>query len=391
MKQYDIAIVGGGMVGAALANALKNTAFSILLIDASPLQASMDHRLIALTYNSCQVFKNLTLWPALQPHATEIKKIHVSSRGHFGATRIAASEVNLPQLGYLIPAKAINAALTDQLAQQKNLTIVRPAKLTALTQQPDHVTLTIENDRLECCSAKLVMAADGTHSTVRELLGIGTEKIAYHQKALVSQIDLQRHHQHIAYERFLPTGAIAMLPLGDSRAALIWTDQTERVDALLKLSDREFLQELQQHFGFRLGKFLHVHHRAFYPLQFVQAKQQAQGRVLLMGNAAHTLHPIASQGLNLALYEIAVLAEQLGAQTPHSLSLPDLTDYFKQQQISIDLSHRLAHLFSANFLGIQAARQLGLIGLDNCAMAKTFFIKRAMGSAGFIPKLFRND
>lgn len=388
MKQYDIAIIGGGMAGATLAVALQNTGFHTLLIDATPLQSGTDHRLIALAHNSCNVFKNLNLWPELSAHAAAIKKIHVSKRGQFGSTEINAHDAGLSALGHLIPAKAINAALNDRLATLKNFTQLRPAKLIALTQHSDEVELAIDHDgELEYCRAKIVIGADGTQSTVRNLVNITTETFDYQQKALVTQVDLQRDHHHVAYERFLSAGAIAMLPLAEKKVAVIWSDNNAQIDALLKLSDAEFLQTLQQQFGFRLGKFVRVHQRAFYPLQFVKATEQSKGRVILIGNAAHTMHPVASQGLNLTLHEIAVLVEKLSAQS--ELIVPQLDDL--QQQVSMNLSHRLTQLFSADFFVVNTARQMGLFGMDVLTGVKKLFIARAMGNAGAVPELCRAD
>lgn len=389
MKHYDIAIIGGGMVGAALACALQHTAYKIILIDATPLNSSIDHRLIALTYNSCMLFKNLQLWPELVSHATAINAIHVSNRGHFGSTQITAQDAGLNELGHLVPAKDINAACATKLATLKNLEIRRPAKLTGLNQNTEHATLTVATGATtETITAQIVVGADGTHSTVREILGIKTETVDYQQKALVAQVDLQRSHHHIAYERFTPTGAIAMLPLQAQRVATIWSDSNERIDGLLKLSDDNFLQELQQQFGYRLGKLVKSHQRACYPLQFVKAHEQQLGRVVLIGNAAHTVHPIAAQGLNLALYEIAVLSENLITQSPTTLTLPDLSQYFNQQKNNMVLSHRLTQLFSADFFALNIARQAGLLGLDICVTAKQQFIKRALGRREHIPNLF---
>lgn len=389
---FDITIVGSAMVGATLACALQDTDFRILLIDAEAAAPSRDKRLIALTHSSCNIFKNLNLWSSLSSHATAIHEIHVSNRGRFGSTRLHAKEAGLDTLGHVVPAQNINQALSEKLSSLKNLTILRPAKLTALTQNDSKVTLTIktENGSEEIIS-EIVVGADGTFSTVRELLGITTETIDYQQKALVTQTELQRDHQYIAYERFLPTGAIAMLPLAERRVATIWSDTEKNITALLALSDEEFLQQLQMQFGYRLGKLLKTHERAFYPLKRVNAKQQTSGRVILIGNAAHTLHPVAAQGLNLSLYEIAVLKDALSTQQPESLTLPDLSRELQQQNISMTLSHQLTRLFSTDFFMVNAARQMGLIGFDLCATAKKHFIKRVTASHGFVPTLLLRD
>lgn len=388
--RYEKVIIGGGMVGAALACALDSSG-EIALIDAS-LNHSEDQRLIALNHSSYTLFKNLSIWPALKPHATAIQEVHVSTRGHFGITRLRAEELGVDVLGYVVPAKEINRALYQKLAAAKNINLLRPAELTALKQESSHVTLTIKSDTaIQTLEANCVIAADGTHSTVRELLGIPTEIIDYQQKAIVTITELQRSHRNIAYERFLLNGAIAMLPLADHSVATIWSSDEKNSDVLLQLSDSEFLEQLQQQFGYRLGHLVKIRERFVYPLKFVKAKEQTNQRIVLIGNAAHTVHPIAAQGLNLALYEIAVLADFFNRQTTEHFSLDNLTELFQQQNASLNLSHRLTQLFSADFFGIKIARQLGMFGLDICQVAKQRFGKRVLGKMGQVPNLLVDE
>jgi 2-octaprenyl-6-methoxyphenol hydroxylase len=379
--RYDIVIVGGGMVGAALACALKNPNYRIALIDAVASHAE-DKRLIALNHSSCVLFKNLGIWPALAPHAAAIKTVHVSSRGHFGTTRLAAEEIDLTELGHVIPAKEINLALYAELAKLGNITLLCPTKLIGLTEFSTHVELITDTVTIE---TQIVIAADGTYSTVRDLLHIPTEIIDYQQKALVTITELQREHQHIAYERFLTAGAIAMLPLTGLQVATIWSGNAADIDNLLNLSDVAFLQTLQENFGYRLGKLKKIHERFVYPLKLIRTKEQLRERIILIGNAAHTVHPIAAQGLNLALYEIAVIAEHLNTK----LSLTDLPDYLRQQKFSINLSHYLTQLFSSDFFVANFARQLGMVGFDVFMLAKKYFAKRALGQARKMPKLLQ--
>lgn len=387
IERYDIVIVGGGMVGAALACALKHTSYRIALIDAAITHAE-DKRFIALNHSSCILLKNLGLWHALSAHAAAIREVHVSHRGHFGTTRLNAAEMRLSELGHVVPAKYINIVLYDELAKLENLTLQRPAKLIALDQHESHATLTLETPAgNKTLDATIVIAADGTHSTVRELLNIQTETIDYKHKALVTITELQREHQHIAYERFLAEGAIAMLPLTGLRAATIWSGKENDIDALLNLSDADFLQRLQQYFGFRLGPLQKTEQRFSYPIKLIKAKQQIKHRVILVGNAAHTVHPIAAQGLNLALYEIAVLAEHLSKH----LDLSDMPNFLKQQNASINISHYLTRLFSTDFCLFNTARQIGMMGLDIFLPAKQKFAKRVLGRMGKLPSLLVED
>jgi len=384
--RYDVVIVGGGMVGLALACALPKQ--RIALIDAVPITPSNDPRLIALTYSSCCLLKNLGVWSSLSEHATPIKQIHVSHRGHFGITRIHAHELKLPELGYLIPAKYINAALEEQLKQLSHVDVLRPATLKTLSQLEDHVTLSLQlGDDIKTLTANKVIGADGTHSTVRDLLNIPTKTIDYHQSAIVTITELQRHHDSIAYERFLKQGAIAMLPMTENRVATIWTDDTDTISALLKLDDAEFLKTLQQHFGYRLGRLLKIHQRHIFPLKLILAEKQHVEHITLIGNAAHTLHPVAAQGLNLALYEVAELSQAARGDTSTYLQESEHVKINKQ------LSHQLTWLFSADYFMMNQARQLAMIGLDLSTTAKNFLMKKIMHRFGRMPYLLetRND
>lgn len=384
--QFDIIIVGGGMVGAATACALQHRSLKIALIDATVLDAAEDHRLIALNYNSIQFFKNLNRWDALAPYATAIKSIHVSHRGHFGVTRLHDADVNLPFLGQVIPAKHINQSLYQQL---DNITLIRPARLTHLQQEEDHVRITIKTGLEEKkLLAKIIIAADGTQSTTRDLANITATVTDYHQSALVTTTELSRTHHQVAYERFQSNGAIAMLPLFKHRVATIWTANTERISELLQLNDAEFLKELQHQFGYRLGKLNAISQRYSYPLRMVKAAQKIKHRVLLLGNAAHTLHPIAAQGLNLALFEVVTIADYLS----HHDKLSLLEEFAEQQQtISMRLSHHLSWLFSYDFFPIRAARKIGLVGLDVCQPLKKYFIRQIIAHSSALPPLLREQ
>ena len=388
MKHYDLAIVGGGMVGLALACSLKNSALSIAIIDAAPLTPSLDPRLIALNHTSYSLFKNIDLWGALAPHATAIHQVHVSTQGKFGSTILNANEINLPQLGYLVPAQHINTALQDRVASLQNIDSYRPAKLIGIDQEPDQVIVKMSHAEHVHITASIVIAADGTHSTVRELAGIATEEFDYAQQAIVTITELQRDHHHIAYERFLPTGAIAMLPLTGQRAATIWSDKTNTISELMQYSDTEFLEKLRSHFGYRLGRLLAIQKRFVYPLKFIRAKETIKQRVILIGNAAHTLHPVAAQGLNTALYEIAELVEKIQA-----FGLKNTHELAPQQWAGnkIKLSHSLAQLFTTDFFIVNSARQAGMIALDVCSSAKREFIQRIMGTKGRIPALLQEE
>jgi 2-octaprenyl-6-methoxyphenol hydroxylase len=388
MSDFDIIIVGGGMVGASVACALANQAVKIALIDAAPLTMQDDPRLIALNHSSVCFYKNLALWDDLIGYAEPITQVHISDRGQFGMTRLTAQEVGLTSLGQVVPAKYINAALDKMISQSPQITVLRPATLKKISQsatQVDIVVASATGDKN--LSAKLLIAADGTHSTVRKELNIPVTQKDQQQSALVTVTTLQRPHHNIAYERFHQGGAVAMLPLPNLQAATIWTDDNKVIQHLLQLSDAEFLATLQKQFGYRIGKFLQTGQRHHYPLQHLTANKTSQQRVLLIGNAAHTFQPIAAQGLNLALAEIAMLVQFIADQ-PGRTEWSDYVSWQAQRQTtSQQLSERLPSLFTQDFLPIKLARQLGMLALDICTPLKTRFTRAALGKINNMPRL----
>lgn len=391
--RFDLIIIGGGLVGAGFAAALEKSPLKIALIDAR-MPANDDPRLFALNDGSCHFLQNLRVWPALQAHATAIQQVHVSRSQHFGSVRLHHSDVGLPALGNVIPAKYIETALNDRLSTLSNVTVYRPARLTQLTQDAQTATLHIATDDGEkILQSSLVIGADGTESTVRKLLNIAADINDYQQSALVTRTQLQRSHQHIAYERFVENGAIAMLPLAENECATIWTANSNDIANYMTTSDAEFLQLLQKTFGYRLGRLQSIKQRHVFPLRLMKADKMIDGCVCLIGNAAHTLHPIAAQGFNLALYEVAILVEgmlQIMQQNrmPKAADLLTLSEQVERQQsFSIHASHRLATLFSLNSLRGSLAVQLGMIGLDLATPIKKKLLQGMMGRTGHVPPL----
>ncbi|MCD6038990.1 MAG: ubiH [Gammaproteobacteria bacterium] len=390
--KFDIIIIGGGMVGATLACALtlSKKSWRVALVDAAE-EKKEDARLIALNEGSCCFLKNLGIWPLLIPYAAPIQQIHVSHRGHFGIARITAHELGLTTLGHVIPASSINAALFTTLKNSKNITLIRPATLNTIMQNPDTVAISIDTAQgKQEHTADILIGADGHRSTVRELIEMPTHTIDYQQSALVTVTELARPHHYIAYERFQEKGAIAMLPLIGMHAATIWTAPRDYITDLMQLNNEEFLHQLQQQFGYRLGRMQKTGKRTVYPLQMQQAHQQKKQNVLLIGNAARTLHPIAAQGLNLALYEVATLLDYFSTQTSLKRCLENLPVHSLQHKFSQSLSHSLTELFSKKVFPLNIARPMGLVGFDQCIPLKRKFTHYAMGKSGHTPSLFLN-
>lgn len=400
MLHFDLVIVGGGLVGRGLLLALINQSCyrNIALIDQNALDYQ-DPRLFALNMSSWQFLKNIKIADALVPDATAIQSVQVSHAGQFGNVRLKAEEMSLQALGYMVPAQQIEIAMQQALSSLQPLfTHFRPAKLTTITQdenQSQPIVLTMKNEEGEqTISADYVIATDGTNSSVRQLLALPTTIDDYQQSAIVTRVKLNRSHHHIAYERFIRDGAIAMLPLPDDQVATIWTMAKDQALQLKSLTDAEFLFALQQAFGYRLGRLQEMTQRYLFPLQRVSVSQMYEKRVLLLGNSAHTLHPIAAQGLNLALYEIAALMDLLRAK-----NFARLDEVFKkladdlslQQTISSGVSHGLVKLFFKGNAITKIFLPIGMMAFDKLIPVKKAFISRMLGRKGHTPEMLMSE
>ncbi len=402
---YDIVIVGGGMVGATMAYALSPLPLRIAVVEAVPFksasQPSYDDRAIALAYGSAKVFETMGLWGELADKVSPIKKIHVSDRGHFGVTRIDSAAERVPALGYVVENRVVGAVLGDALPQLDNVELICPATVTSVELTHHHASLNIERGGLISeISAKLVIAADGGNSVVRNLLEMPTRTWDYGQTAVIANVSPSRHHQGVAYERFTDTGPVAMLPNAyaetddPNRCSLVWTVTRGDEERVLNLSDDEFLAELQTRFGYRLGTMEKVGRRNAYPLKLVRAKQHVRPRLALIGNAAHTLHPIAGQGFNLGLRDVAVLADVVADALAAGLDVGE--DQVMQTYADwrnwdhrkvIGLTDTLARLFSNPLAPVALVRNAGLFTLDVVPPLKRILTKQTLGLAGRLPRL----
>ncbi|MFG0805837.1 2-octaprenyl-6-methoxyphenyl hydroxylase [Pseudomonas fluvialis] len=389
MSRVQIAIVGGGLVGASLALALQQGAlqrgWQIVLIEpfapGSDYQPSYDARSSALSYGTRQIYERLGLWPLIAPRAEPIDSIHVSDRGHFAAARLCAADEGVPALGYVVE----NAWLGHCLWQALDKRVVQwrcPAQVESLQPLADGYALQLaDGQRLEC---DLAILADGGRSNLREQLGIAVRATPYGQTALIANVSPAEPHANQAFERFTDAGPMALLPLSDNRCALVWTRPHDEALRLQQLDERAFLGELQEAFGYRLGALRQVGSRHLYPLTLIEAEEQVRSHLVLLGNAAHSLHPIAGQGYNLSLRDVLALADTLLAGDPRNLgTLPVLQAYVQAQRLDQDMtvgfSDRVTRLFSNAQPLLVSGRNLGLLGLDLLPPAKRWFARQAMG------------
>src|SRR5579864_3353483 len=313
--EVDVAIVGGGMVGASLAAALVGTGRRLLLIETVPFgtaaQPSFDERTTALGNLSRRVFEGLDVWTDMAPEAAPIRAIHVSEAGHFGFSRLSAAEQGIEAFGYVVANRCIGAALWRKLSASADLTIKAPAQVAdlALTAESARFNVLTGSGSALPVVARLVVAADGANSPIRATAGIATDVVDYKQVAVVANVAADRPHEGNAFERFTDAGPLAVLPRHDGGLAVIWACRPDRAQQLLALEQAAYLAELQAQFGWRAGRFLRAGPRSSYLLKLTRAATSVATRTVLIGNAAQALHPVAGQGFNLGLRDAAMLAE----------------------------------------------------------------------------------
>lgn len=397
---FDVAIVGGGMVGASLGVALAPLNLRVALIEAIPhnaaAQPSFDERTTALSNGSRRILETLGVWSALDTVATPIAKIHVSDQGRFGFARIDAREQGLAAMGYVLPNRALGAALWPRLSSP-GLKIFCPAEVSQITAHEQAVKIEItEAGGKSTIDAKLVVAADGAQSVVRTAFGVTAEVRDYGQTAVITTVLPQRFHDNVAYERFTPNGPLALLPLSGGRCTLVLTLTKDAAQSAMAWSDAEFLAELQRRFGFRLGRFLKVGRRVPYPLSLIQSERTSAPRCAIIGNAAQGLHPVAGMGFNLGLRDVASLAELVAENAgrggdPGSATVLREYDAWRRADRGgvIAFTDGLVRLFSNPLAAVRGLRNLGLLAFDLLPPAKSALSRLSTGGGGRVPKLAR--
>lgn len=436
-SNFDLIIVGGGLAGASLACALKNVIIGsaseqgqergeehqqlkIAVLEAHQLntdaQPSYDDRTVALSYGSRCIFENIQcgqasegngLWSLLAQDAEAINTIHISDRGHFGITRLTREQEAVEALGYVLENRAIGQHLYAELTAGKrdgsavivndNITLFCPAELTALQQDDNKVSVEfLVNGESRTLSARLLVAADGNNSRVMQLMAIGNSRKDYNQVALISNVTPGKKHNNVAYERFTESGPLAFLPMQHNRCSVVWTLDPQQADYLYALDDADFLQQLQQRFGYRLGQLKKVGVRHLYPLFLQSATQLVNGRVAIIGNAAHSVHPVAGQGFNLALRDVALLSELIvdSQRAGEDIGSPALLQkYAALREEDIQRVYRftdtLVKTFSNAIIPVAHFRALGLLAVDIVPDIKHQLATQSMGLGGQLSRLNR--
>lgn len=393
----DIAIVGGGLAGASLAIALAPLGYAIKVIEAVAFQAadqpSYDDRTLALSHSSCRILAGIGLWQALASDATAMHKILVTELDRPGRVVLDAAELGLDEFGHVVEARRFGAVVTGQLAQKKNIEVICPASVTDIEIGPESSVLSLDSDAGPgTLAARLVIAADGANSFIREHLQIPTETRDYRQTAIVCNITPSLPHAGQAFECLTPNGPFAVLPHTGMRCGLVWSVATEDVAALMELDDASFLARAEQRFGSHLGAFLKIGKRSAYPLKLVRAKQDIRDRLVLLGNAAHAIHPVGAQGFNLALRDVAVLAEILaddGQDDPGDSRLLQQYSRWRQadQRSTIAWSDGITRLFAHPSRLAAGIRTAGFMAHTLLPGLRRRVANQAMGYRGRVPRL----
>ena len=393
---YDVVIIGGAMAGATLALALSAKTQGQMRIAIVEKQAPQQHqqsgfdaRCIALSDGSCQRLNRIQLpdkqrlWQKIQGIATPIKQIHVSDKGHSGIVEFSAHEFDLEALGAVVELQQMGQCLLQAMQQYPHLDYLAPQQVEQIEYLPSAVKIRLKNDRT--LRAKLLVGADGSRSQVASAASIEQQlQREYGQTAIITNVQVQQPHQYRAFERFTDEGPLALLPMAGNLMSLVWC--VKQPQALMSLDENAFLQQLQQRFGWRLGKLQQCGKRFAYPLNLYRAAQHIQPRTALVCNAAQTLHPVAGQGFNLGIRDLMALADVVA---DNFAAQQDIGDYAllqryeeirqADQQHIIQLTDSLVSVFANNLLPLQLARNLGLMALSQCRLAKQHFAKTTLG------------
>jgi 2-octaprenyl-6-methoxyphenol hydroxylase len=402
--RYDIVIVGGGMIGASLALALSPLGLRVAVVEAvargETRQPSFDDRSTALSRSTQRMFEAMGLWDDVIAAATPIRRIHVSDRGRFGFSHIDSAQQGVTALGYVVINRVLGDVLQSALTKAATVDVICPARVIDIDTGGELAVARIESSDGEHqeLGCQLLVAADGANSAVRPMMGVCAKKTDYGQHAVIGNVLPEKPLRNCAYERFTDQGPLALLPVADDRAAFVWTVSSHDAERVLGLDDEAFLDEMQEAFGYRLGRLSRVGKRAAYPLSLSKALRLTADRSVLVGNSAHGLHPVAAQGFNLGMRDVAALCDCIAdarSDDPSAdLGDPDLLARYAQwrrddQGKLVRLTDGIVRLFGSSSPSLKAARNIGMIGFDIVPGVRSLFAKHMMGLAGRLPRLSR--
>ncbi|MBI1245785.1 MAG: FAD-dependent oxidoreductase [Alphaproteobacteria bacterium] len=401
----DVAIVGGGLVGLSLALALARGGIGSCVVDpddpAAKAADAFDGRGSAIALGSARVLQAIGLWPHLERHAEPILDIRVSDGDSQLFLHYDHRDLGSDPFGYIIENRHIRRAIYACLTQEPRVRLVAPESAAAVTADSTHARVRLASGGT--ISARLAVACDGRPSPTRKAAGIGALGWNYEQHAIVCAIRHEKPHCGIAHERFLPAGPFAVLPLPDAPdgthfSSIVWTERAELAQMFVELPEDEFAEEIHERFGWGLGRISLAGPRWRYPLVFVQAESATGPRLALAGDALHGIHPIAGQGLNLGLRDVAALAEVLtdSARLGLDIGAADTLERYSRWR-GVDtvglsaVTDGLLRLFSNDIAPLKLARDVGLTVVDRIAPLKRVFMRDAMGTLGKLPRLMKGE
>ncbi len=385
---YPIIIAGGGLVGAltALLIARQRRDWTIMILEPNVAGPAQDKRTLALAAATVATLQKLGVWTQLAKHACAIEHIHVSDRGHLGMTRIHAHQHGVPAMGEVIGAAKLNQALYQACLDEPNIHWCSDARFHSATPADKHIAVTYQQgEQTIHCTTQLVVGADGQRSQVRQDVGIAMHTTDYQQFGVIATLQLAQSLNGWAYERFTDSGPLALLPLPNQQASLVWSLTPAAANDVMALTDTDFIHACQAAFGYRAGLFLKVTDRAQYPLQLHLAQTHIHQRRVIIGNASHTLHPIAGQGFNLGVRDAITLSEILvSADDPGRYHYLGAYQQQRQQDYRriIGLTDSLVRGFSNQYAPLVMGRNLALFGLDWCYPLRHRFARQTMGFQG---------
>ena len=383
----SVIIVGGGMTGATLALAISSLSqgkMPVHLVEAvdpaSQQHPGFDARAIALAAGTCQQLARVGVWQALRDCATAIRTVHVSDRGHAGFVTLQADDYALPALGHVVELHDVGQRLFSLLRSAPGVTLHCPARVADVARSPQQVSVTLDSGTT--LSGALLVAADGSRSALGAQCGIEWQQEPYEQLAVIANVTTALAHEGRAFERFTRYGPLAMLPMSGNRCSLVWCHPLENREEVLGWSEQRFCSELQQAFGWRLGRIVHSGARSAYPLSLSRATRAVSHRLALVGNAAQTLHPIAGQGFNLGLRDVMSLAEAVAnAADPGDYGL--LCRYQQRRtpdkEATVGVTDGLVHLFANRWAPLVAGRNIGLMAMELFTPARDALAQRTLG------------
>ena len=386
----DFVISGGGPVGLMLAIGLAKKAFNVVLVERyhaseslEKVQTSFDGRVLALSHGSKLVLDSLGIWPDLSEFVTEIQHVHVSQKGYLGMTKLHAEEANVPALGYSIQSSDLGRVLWQQVKQLENVTIHCPAILKTFSQNENSVLVDVEIDGQPLqIQAKMIIGADGTNSQVRQVLGLALEEKSYDAFGVIAQIETELHPEGWSYERFTEEGPVALLPMHGHFHKAVMVCPADQIDEIKALNDDDFIERFSEKMGERLGRYVSVSARMAYPLKETYVPEMVSGRAILMGNASHTQHPVAAQGLNLGIRDISEFLAGL-SENDCLDDIEHLKAYSESRRVDhekvMGLTDGLIQVFQHTSPLVGHLRGVGLIAMQAVPKLRQRFTRFAMG------------